>query len=150
MGLLSQQRLAELGRAHEAAEFVFDYDGTMATLVANPVYFWFPQRLRIEGYAAVREMYVRLEPVTRLQVEKLATRNIHYMAYGENQLAAEIDFEYPFPDGVTRLVRLASFLKYDGELLLGETLYADGLFARVLDDVVFDAKYLRMPGVTRF
>ncbi len=146
---LTNARMLELAQEHEKAEISLDLDWTMATLVAHPIYYWFPHRLKIEGPVAVREMYRRLGPVTK-QMEKAindGNRNVYFMTFGENQLAAEIDFDYRFDDGSTKKIRIAAFLPFEGEKMVGETQYVDADLARVLDKL-FDREFRSLPGVS--
>lgn len=145
---LEPARLLELAQAHETAEFSGDLDATMATLIDRPVYLWFPQRLKIEGREAVREMYARLMPMIDQMKAGIADRRIFFMATGEDQLAAEIDFDYRFEDGRTKKVRIAAFLQFVGEKMVGETQYVDQDLAGVVD-ALFDAEFMALPGVSR-
>lgn len=144
---LDTARMLELAQAHEAAEFSGDLDATMATLIDHPVYLWFPQRLRIEGQEAVREMYARLAGVIGQMQARIAERRVFFMAFGDDQLAAEIDFDYRFDDGRTKKVRIAAFLAFVGERMVGETQYVDADLAGVLDQI-FDTAFRSLPGVS--
>jgi ketosteroid isomerase-like protein len=144
---LSPEQLMALAQEHEAAEFTFDLDTTMATLIDHPIYLWFPHRLRVEGREAVREMYACLAPVIEQMQADIENRVVHFMAFGEDQLAAEIDFEYKFADGTAKKVRIAAFLPFEDGRLVGETQYVDSDLAAELD-VLFHDEFRRLPGVS--
>jgi hypothetical protein len=148
MGSVTTEQMIEVSKQHEQAEFFAqDLDMTMATLIANPLYYWYPQRLRIEGYDAVREMYARIMPLIKQMADKQANQNILFRTYGDSQLAAEVEFDYTFPDGTTRPVHIAAFLNFEDGKMVGETQYVDTDLAKILDGLL-DDEFRKMPGVT--
>lgn len=144
--------MAELAFQHEQYEFEGNIEAIMSTLVARPVFYFFPQRIRVEGREAVREMYVRLckSVLGRLDTRRPgADREMIAFATGKSQLLAEIEQNFTFPDGVTRRVRMYAVVGFEGDLLYGETTYSDQLLADHMDATVFDADFMKIPGVTR-
>lgn len=138
-----------VAQEHERLELRLDYDELMDTLVENPVYYWFPRGIRIEGRAAVREMYDRLKPmiVALDEATRAGTRSMDFFALGENQLAAEVQFDFPLSTGATKRVRIAAFVPFEGDLMIGETQYVDHELAREIDKLLGD-DFFDMPGVS--
>jgi ketosteroid isomerase-like protein len=143
------ESLMIIAREHELKELSLDFDGLMDTLVADPIYFWFPQRLRVQGRAAVRAMYERIEPLIAAMAAaiKSGARAMHFVTSGENQIAAEVEFPYAFPDGAIRKVRIAAFVDFEDGKMVGETQYVDQYLAAELDRLL-GRDFLEVTGVS--
>lgn len=137
-----------VAQEHERLELLLQYDALMDTLVEHPIYYWFPRGIRIEGRAAVREMYDRLKPmiVALAESTRAGTRAMDFFAFGESQLAAEVQFDFRLSTGVTKRVRIAAFVPFEGDLMIGETQYVDHELAREIDKLLGD-DFFDLPGV---
>jgi hypothetical protein len=80
-------------------------------------------------------------------MDGIDSREILFMTFGDSQLGAEVEFNYTFPDGMVKRVRIAAFLNFEGELMVGETQYVDADLAEVLD-TLFDNDFRSLPGVS--
>jgi len=149
---LTPDRMMELGLNHEAIELRQELDLLMDTLVEHPIYHWFPLRIRVEGREAVREMYERMRPMlTALaKVRDDQSREILALSFGEDQLACEIELPYEFPDGSIKTCRIAAFVPFVGDKMVGESHYLDSALAEELQRLLGpDFTEARLPGVSR-
>jgi hypothetical protein len=142
-----QAGILAIVKQHAVAELSVDIDGTMATLVDHPVYNWFPNRLRIEGADAVREMYARLAPLLIQFRASEENRSTNFTTFAESAYAVEVDLDYRIADGSIKRVHTASFIRFDGGRLLGETTYLDSYLADVVNSLLGD-EFRKLPGVT--
>ncbi len=141
--------MLETAQEHERLELLFQYEQVLGTLVENPVYFWFPRGWKIEGRPAVLEMYRRLTPMIEALADSIreGTRTMDYFAVGEDQLAAEVQFEYPVSPGEKHRVRIAAFVPFRDALMIGETQYVDRILAAEIDRML-GADFGDLPGVS--
>src|SRR6266536_2926981 len=99
---LTPEKMTEILMKHELFEFDEDLDGVLTTLIDVPVYELHPQGYRITGKEAVREFYERTLPIF-IQFDhrrkKVDTREITCIAFTDNQLVAELNDDFEFPDG---------------------------------------------------
>jgi hypothetical protein len=153
--VMSQPTLEEMKALlleHEWAERNGDLDGTMATLVAHPVFEVHPQGLRIEGYEAVREMYGRLLPGSNdplsegtAQTERVLQSSI--TASGNSVLCTEVQHEMHRLDGTTACVRMLVNVYFQDGKLLGERLFSDNDMAELINSAL-GPDFFNLPGVT--
>lgn len=96
---LSPQQMLDQFNIHAEAEFVGDIDTTMATVSDHPVFEWGCMDMRIEGQAAVREVYLRLFVGL---MPKMVEAGRRMFAFGENTLWFESIFGIVEDDGIVR------------------------------------------------
>ena len=130
------ERMLELGRRHAEIETAGDLEGTMATLIENPVYEFFPVGLRLEGGADVRRYYRHLmndfiPNITAGLIEEWVS---------PNSLAQEYEVVVD-PDGAAEAHRVIGvlFVAEGTELLGGERIWGSERCLRLmLGDELFD------------
>lgn len=132
MTKLSLQQMEELLAIHEMAEFNLDIDGTMATLVDNPIYELPAINWHIEGQEAVRETYRRL--LHGGDVRNIwADKRTH--AVSENSLCREAYVYFDTDEGrVTG--RYMVTMDFAGDKIAGERMFMDATFARAMNDIL--------------
>jgi len=96
-------------------------------------------------------MYVRTLPIF-IQFDHrrkpVDTRDVTCVAFSGNQLVAELNDEFEFPDGSKKRVYLMVIAEYRGDLLVGERLYLDEKLAGLWSDAL-GADFFTLPGVTK-
>ncbi len=136
---LTPEKMTEILMRHELFEFDEDIDGVLTTLVDNPVYELYPQGCRISGMDAVRVLYERTLPIF-LQFDyrrkPVDTRDITCIAFSDNQLVAELNDEFEFPDGTRKRVYLMVIAEFSGDAIVGERLYLDHKLAGLYEDAL--------------
>ena len=122
------ERMHELGTKHAKLEADCDIEGTMATVVENPVYEFHPAGVRLEGREQVRRYYEHLLthfiPKTRgvtLTEEWVSAASIAQ----EYEITLEIE-------GGLETHRVIGILFAEGELLGGERIHSSERCARLM------------------
>jgi hypothetical protein len=148
---LTREKMTEILMRHELFEFDEDLDGVMTTLIDVPVYELHPQGYRITGREAVRVLYERTLPIF-LQFDyrrkEVDTRDIKCVAFSDNQIAAELNDEFEFPDGSRKRVYLTVIAEFSGDLVVGERLYLDNKLAGLYEDALGE-DFFALPGVAK-
>ena len=124
----SVERMHELGTKHARLEADCDLDGTMATVVENPVYEFHPAGVRLEGREQVRRYYEHL-----LTHFVPSTRGVTLIE--EWVSASSIAQEYEITvevEGALEAHRVIGILFAEGELLGGERIYSSERCARLM------------------
>ena len=124
----SVERMHELGTKHAKLEADCDLDGTMATVVENPVYEFHPAGVRLEGREQVRRYYEHL-----LTLFVPSTRGVTLIE--EWVSASSIAQEYEITveaEGALEAHRVIGILFAEGELLGGERIYSSERCARLM------------------
>ena len=119
---LTPEKMTEILMRHELFEFDEDLDGVMTTLIDVPVYELQPQGYRITGKDAVRVMYERTLPIFiqfDYRRKAIDTRDITCVAFNDNQIVAELNDEFEFPDGSRQRVYLMVIAEFSGDLVVG-------------------------------
>ena len=122
------ERMAELGAKHAKLEADCDLEGTMATVVENPVYDFHPAGVRLEGREQVRRYYEHLLahfiPKTRgaTLIEEWASASSVAQEY---EITVEVD-------GALETHRVIGILFAEGELLGGERIFSSERCARLM------------------
>jgi hypothetical protein len=126
-----------LGMRHATLEAEGDLEGTMATLVQDPVYEFWPAGRRMVGREAVRRYYEHL-------VADFMPRQIGYELIAETLSGGALSQEYVIelegPDGPERH-RVLGILVGDTErpdLLAGERIWGDEAFLRRMIGPIWD------------
>ncbi len=140
----SQQQMEEILAIHETAEFEVDLDGTMATLVDNPVYEFPGIGWHIVGQEAVRETYRRLLSGSDKR-NVWADRRVH--AVSDTELCREAYVYFDTDEGrVTG--QYFAVMAFEGDKILGERMYTDTAWARALTEIL-GPDFGDVPGVSR-
>ena len=125
-----------LGSKHAEIETAGDIDGTMATLVEDPVYDFLPIGKRMRGRDQVRRYYEHLIH------EFFPTRGDASLVeewVSKQSLAQEYDMQYTGPDGPERH-RVIGILFVDGKgpLMKGERIWGSERCLRAMVGPLFD------------
>ncbi len=130
---------------HIRCELSRDLDGALATMAAEPVYEFYPYRLRISGELAVRVMWERLlaiPPVARVDRD-----NIDAQVYANDDSVLMIqDMEFTTESGEKRHARPIAIYHFAGGKIDKETAYFDHEGMRYMD-VLLDEEFRSLPGV---
>ena len=128
--------MAELGRRHAALESgdANALDALMATLVAEPVYEFYPCRRRLRGGANVRRFYAHF-----FEHFQSLREGFDFVAewVSEDAVAQEYDVRLRVDDAV-ETHRVLGILYRSGRLLGGERIYASDRFLSLLLGDVFE------------
>lgn len=118
----------ELGTRHAQLEAKLDLEGTLATLVQDPVYEFYPLRRRMRGMQQVRRYYEHLfgSFIPRTRSYQLVQEWVN-----ESSVAQEYDIDVEVR-GVVERHRVIGILVAEGELLGGERVYASERCARLM------------------
>jgi hypothetical protein len=128
------QQTLELGRRHAELEARRDLEGVMETLIAEPVYEFYPVRLGMRGEAQVRRYYTHL-------FSNFIPRTRSYALVAEWVNVASVAQEYDIDlevDGRLERHRVLGVLFVSGGLLGGERVYASERCARLMTGDLFD------------
>jgi hypothetical protein len=129
------ERVRALGYEHARIETEGDLAGTMATLVADPVYEFRPEGGILRGHAGVERYYVHLMEKFLPQVE---SAEIADEWCNESSLAQEYDVALRVGDKIEKH-RVAGILVVGDEKLLGERIYGSERALRLmLGDDLYD------------
>ena len=136
MGDWTVDDMRALGTRHATLEARGDLEGTMATLVPDPVYELLPIGLRMHGEAQVRRYYEHL-------LGRFVPMTVGYSLLdewvNENSLCQEYAIVVEV-DGVRERHRVVGILYRQGELLGGERVFASERCLRLMaGDALVDA-----------
>ncbi len=134
---MDPERIAQvhaIGTNHSQVETACELDSTMATLVPDPVYEFFPVGLRMRGSDAVRRYYEHLMAHFLPNVED-ATVVDEWC--NENSLNQEYDVRVRI-DGKLERHRVLGILVVAGDLLSGERIYGSERVLRLMLGDLYD------------
>ncbi len=133
-GSWTVDKMRELGERHAGLEARGDLEGTMATLVDDPVYEFWPVGRVLRGRPGVeryyRHLFSRFIPSTRSY--KLVAEWV-----SSSSLAQEYEIEVE-ADGRVERHRVIGILQASGSLLGGERIYASKRCLRLMLGDLFD------------
>src|SRR4051812_9652613 len=87
--------LARMAIRHIEAEALDDVPGTLATLVADPIYELWPIGLSLRGLDKIRRYYQHFFTVARPHI---ADYVVHSLCYGETSMITEITLTWRYDD----------------------------------------------------
>lgn len=131
------QHLIDVAHAHLVAEGAGDFDAALATFEGEPVYELLPVGLRMRGMDAVRRYYRHFlaEVVPRFVTDKIV---VHGSWVGDTGFVIESTIVYRHDDGREEAFRILGILKFGERALIGERIYADEAFLRIMFAGVWD------------
>lgn len=129
MNLRNLEAMADVARAHAAAEAAGDLDGTLATLDPDPVYELLPMGVTLRGGDFARAYYEHFFAQCMPQIVGYELRSEWVMDDG---LGQEYRVDVDTPSGPRRHDILGILTFGDQGLLSGERLYASDEFLRFL------------------
>jgi hypothetical protein len=134
---MDPERIAQVlavGTNHAQVETAGDLDSTMATLVPDPVYEFFPVGLRMRGTDAVRRYY---EHLMAHFLPKVEAATVIDEWCNESSLNQEYDVSVRV-DGRLERHRVLGILEVAGDRLSGERIYASERALRLMLGDVYD------------
>lgn len=140
---LTLAQMEELLAIHEEAEFNVDLDGTMATLVDNPVYEFPALNYYVEGWEPVTETYRRF---LRGGFERNIWAEKRTHAVSPSSLCREAYVFFDDLDGNRLTGRYNVVMDFEGEKISGERMFMDATFAKACYEI-FGADFIEVPGV---
>lgn len=130
---------------HICCELSHDLDGALATMAAEPVYEFYPYRLRISGDIAVTEMWERLlaiPPVARVDRDNV----VKQIFVSDDSVLMVQDMEFTTETGEKRVARPIAIYHFADGKIDKETAYFDREGMRYMD-VLLDEEFRSLPGV---
>ncbi|MEU6705691.1 hypothetical protein [Streptomyces wuyuanensis] len=131
---MSADKMRELMKAHSTCETNTDLQGTMNTLVENPVYEFHPARLRLEGREKVerfyREHFDSFFPL-------ISSHEPVSECWDSHSACLEYDLRLRAPHD-SQVYRIMVVLTREGQLLAGERFYVCEELARLMAGASFD------------
>ena len=128
---------AKFALRHIYVESHDDLEGTLDTLVADPVYELYPIGLRMRGRETVRRYYEHFFAEARRHVVDYV---VHGYCYGDTSMTVEVTVTWQYDDGTRRDFRNLTVLPYGDGGITGERMYAEddffiGLFGPILGEL---------------
>ena len=124
-----RERMAALAAEHVRAEDAGDVDATLATFQADVAFELFPCGLRLSGHDRIRRYYEYFFSTSLKRCAGYSTRGTQE---GDDGMAVEMTVTLSYPGGSTRDFRVLTIFPYGETALLGERIYADTEFFRVI------------------
>lgn len=112
-----------------------DMEGTLATLIDDPVYELHPIGLKMTGKAMARRYY---DYFFREARQHIVDYVVHGICYGETSLTIEVTVTCRNADGATRDLRNITVMPYAEGGITGERIYAEDAFFRLLFGPLLD------------
>jgi hypothetical protein len=123
------EELVRIARAHAAAEAADDFETTMATLEADPVYELLPKGVALRGRAAAEAYYEYFFSTVKAMVTGYELRNEWINDRG---LAQEYLIEFRGDGGSRERHRVMAVLTFGDAALSGERIYASDRLLELL------------------
>jgi hypothetical protein len=123
------EELVRSARAHAAAEAADDFETTMATLNADPVYELLPKGMALRGRAAAEAYYEHFFSTVKAMVTGHELRNEWINDRG---LAQEYLIEFRSDGGAPERHRVMAVLTFGDIALSGERIYASDRLLELL------------------
>ena len=125
------QRLIDVAHAHLVAEGACDFDATLATFEGEPVYELLPVGRRMRGMAAISRYYRHFfaEVVPRFVTDRIV---VNGSWLGETGFVIESNIVYRHDDDREEPFSILGILKFGERALVGERIYADETFLRIM------------------
>jgi len=124
-----RERMAALAAEHVRAEDAGDVDATLATFQTDAAFELFPCGLRLSGHDRIRRYYEYFFSTSLKRCAGYSTRGTQE---GDDGMAVEMTVTLSYPGGITRDFRVLTIFPYGETALLGERIYADTEFFRVI------------------
>lgn len=127
--------MRKLVQKHSDLETKLDIAGVLSTLVANPIYEFHPDRLRLEGKENIEQFYrdhfASFFPLIKSHV-------LINECYDESSACLEYDLYLKAPYNSGRPYRIMVMLTAKDSLLIGERFYVENELARLMAGASFN------------
>ena len=124
-----RQRMAALAAEHVRAEDAGDVDATLATFQDDAAFELFPCGLRLSGHERIRRYY---QYFFSTSIKRCVGYTTRATCEGDEGMVVEMTVTLGYPGGTTRDFRVLTIFPYGETALLGERIYADMEFFRVI------------------
>ena len=131
---LTENQIA-LAHRHAQAESNGDVEATLATLEAEPVYYFYPAGRKFTGMANTRRFYEGFVHHFKPRIRNVV---FHGEAVGTDGLFQEYTIAVECEDGVVRDYRILGVLMFGKTALTGERMYADEALFRLIAGAMWD------------
>ncbi len=128
MPLDQAQRIA-LAHRHAQAESDADVEATLATMEADPAYYFYPAGRKFTGMANTRRFYEGFVEHFKPRIRDVV---FHGEAVSEAGAFQEYTIALECDDGVVRQYRILGILVFGDNAIAGERMYADDALFRLL------------------
>ncbi|TAK68925.1 MAG: hypothetical protein EPO13_09155 [Actinomycetota bacterium] len=144
--LTADQMLAIVAE-HSARERDRDWPGALRTLVADPYYEHYPNRLRFTGVEPIVEAWKRLLPQPCF--DAATYQDFHRVEFVNGDAVLHIT-DWTFADGDSRkAAKLVAVYTFSGDLMASEKVWFDATLLSYVDKAL-DADFRAMSGVALF
>lgn len=155
---LTPQEMVEFNNAHAKRFMSGDFDGIMAhSLVDDPVYEFYPSRIRVSGKEAVHRYHeinyhaviAQVDPKRRVTPADASTTISR--TFGENTYATEISGLFKLGDGEVRRCFFNAVIRFQDGKMTGERVWTDRYLSEFFVSALeADPTFFELPGVERF
>ena len=156
--VMTPTEMIEFNAAHALRFFAGDFDGIMnESLIDEPVYEFFPSRIRVTGKEAVHRYHelnygiviAQVDPKRRITpAEESAT---YTRTFGDNTYGTEISGMFKLGDGPAQRCYFNAVIPFQDGKMVGERVWMDeklsAFFVSALEE---DPDFFNLPGVERF
>lgn len=132
---IDTQLMLEIARRHAQAEAAGDFEATLATLVAEPEYTFFPAARRFRGMQATRRFYRHFFDHVQPRIERYT---MHGEWTGEPGVIHEVTLYLREPVGDCTEHRMLAILTFDPSGMTGERMYGSDELLRFLAGPLWD------------
>ena len=140
----------ELIKEHARLEREKDWPGALATMSSEPVYEYFPYRLRVSGAEPIQVMWERtlVLPCLDYSTGRRVLSLTRYIT--EDSVADLVQNEFGGNEGALVYSTFLCIFHFAGDKIAKETIHLDYNMIPYMDDVLQDPSFLSLPGVERF
>jgi hypothetical protein len=126
---MTVDNMRKLVQKHADLETKLDLEGVLSTLVDNPVYEFYPDRLRLEGKENIRQFYQdhfdSFFPLIKSHI-------LINECWDAHSACLEYDLYLKEPHNPNRAYRIMVVLTEKNSLLIGERFYVESELARLM------------------
>jgi hypothetical protein len=131
---MTVDKMRKLVQKHADLEAKLDLEGVLETLIDNPIYEFYPDRLRLEGKENIRQFYREhfdsFFPLIKSYVLINECWDVHSACF-------EYDLYLKEPYNPTRAYRIMVALTEENSLLIGERFYVESELAQLMAGASF-------------
>jgi hypothetical protein len=149
---LGPEGMRKLIDEHSGFEQAHDWGATLATMVDEPFYEFYPYRLRISGPESVTAMWIRIfrpgKSIIHCFDQSFSVPGTHRLEeyVNDDTVLHLTESSFLAEDGQTRTSKKIVRYAFDGDKMLSETLFLDRSLTPYFD-AVFDEEFRSLRGV---
>lgn len=135
---------------HGQFEGAHDWDGTLTTMTADPVYLYYPWRLRCASVESITEAWILTFSFPFFNQGASPAGPSTTATYVNDDSVARIrNFSFRSEDGLLHPSTLITTYTFDGPLIRTEAVFMDVALTTYMDEA-FGAEFRAIPGVDVF